>query len=180
MRFVLPVTLLLLSACGAREDAVREPLTEREDEAGTSRPAREALTAAPGTAETGTAEATAGLGDPTEVPTAEVPVPPLALTRLTGPSEAEDGAGHASISETAVAIDLDARRFPARALDPVLFVGEMRFIHYHHPRIGTLRFVAAEHALLVDGAEVSIQYGDDVASRTVIEPHLTVPAEVRR
>lgn len=171
MRLVLPLVLFLLSACGAREDAVREPLTEREDEAGTSRPAREALTAAPGTV-----EATAGI-DPTA---AEVPVPPLALTRLTGPSEAEDGAGHASISETAVAIDLDARRFPARALDPVLFVGEMRFIHYHHPRIGTLRFVAAEHALLVDGAEVSVQYGDDVASRTVIEPHLTVPAEVRR
>jgi hypothetical protein len=171
LRAVPLCLFLLLSACGAADDGARASLEEgeRDDEAGTTRASREGASAAGGAGTTAI--------DP---PAAEAPRPSMMLFRLTEPTEAEDGAGHTATSERAVAIDLDASRFPPRALDPVLTVGTLRFVHYRHPRIGTLRFVAASHELLVDGAEVSIQYGDDASSRVVLTDALVVPSEVRR
>lgn len=168
----VPLSLLLfLASCGAGEDGTRASLEEgeREDEAGTTRASRERASAASGTGSTSI--------DPGP---AETPRPSMMLFRLTEPTEAEDGAGHTATSERAIAIDLDASRFPPRALDPVLTVGTLRFVHYRHPRVGTLRFVVASHELLVDGAEVSVQYGDDASSRVVLTEALAVPAEVRR
>jgi hypothetical protein len=106
--------------------------------------------------------------------------PPLALSRLEEPADAEDGAGGVARSERAIAIDLDALRVPPRALDPVLVVGSRRFVHYLHPRVGTLRYVAAGPELLEEGAAAYVQYGDDEASRIVLTDALHVPAEVRR
>jgi len=78
---------------------------------------------------------------------------------------AEDGAGGQGPASRAIAIDLDARRFPARALDPVLHVGTLVLRRYEHPRVGVLRFVLAENATPPDGTAMFVQYGDDAGSR---------------
>jgi hypothetical protein len=93
--------------------------------------------------------------------------PILSLARLAD-VEAEDGAGGRIRASRAIAFDLDARRVPPRALDPVLRVGARTLRHYTHPRPGTLRFVLDETALPADGAPVSVQYGDDEASRLAL------------
>lgn len=176
-------TLVLLSSCGAGEGGARAALeeVEREDEAGTSRPEREAARAVPAPREALAPAAPPGPGS--SEPGAAVPAPPpaaLALSRLDGPTDAEDGAGGVAPSARAVALDLDALRVPTRALDPVLVVGSRRFVHYHHPRVGTLRFVAAGPELLEEGAAVYVQFGDDAADRIPLTDALHVPAEVRR
>lgn len=82
--------------------------------------------------------------------------------------DAEDGAGNVVHAAQPVAVDLDAHAFPPRALDPVLSIGALRFAHYAHPRPGVLRFSLVDASLLALGAEVSVQYGDDVSSRRVL------------
>lgn len=98
--------------------------------------------------------------------------PTMQIVRI-GAGDAEDGAGHVVRAADRVAIDLDAGAFPPRALDPVLIVGTGRFVHYSHPHAGVLRFVADDASRLQRGAEVSIQYGDDVSSRRVVRQALT-------
>lgn len=89
--------------------------------------------------------------------------------RLGAVAAAEDGLGATVAASAAVAVDLDAHRFPPRALDPVLEVGRLRFRHYTHPAPGVLRFIVADGAVLERGDELAVQYGDDVRSRVVLE-----------
>lgn len=163
-----------LVGCGAQEDGARASLSAPEDEAGSTRASRE----------TERTEVAAPIGAIDDRPTTE-PLPPpraavapLSISRLEGPTEAEDGAGNLVSSERAVAIDLPSASFPPRALDPVLTIGAQRFVHYRHPRLGVLRFIAASPELLVEGSAVSVRYGEETP--TVVSPALSVPAEVRR
>jgi hypothetical protein len=87
--------------------------------------------------------------------------------------DAEDGAGNVVHAPQRIAVDLDAHRFPPRAFDPVLTIGDLRFVHYEHPRPGVLRFALVGEAQLPLGAEVSIQYGDDASSRRVLVQSLS-------
>ncbi len=77
------------------------------------------------------------------------------------PGLGEDGQGHSVQAPAPVAIDLDARTFPPRALDPVLTIGQLRFTHYTHPRPGVLRFVIADAALLAGGEEIRVHHAAD-------------------
>jgi hypothetical protein len=72
----------------------------------------------------------------------------------------EDGRGAIISASDPVALDVTAERFDGRALDPVLHVGVVRFVHYAFPSRGVMRFVAADAALLVPGSEVSLHWGD--------------------
>jgi hypothetical protein len=93
--------------------------------------------------------------------------PAITILRIDG-GDAEDGAGNVVHAAQRVAIDLDAHAFPPRALDPVLSVGTLRFVHYSHPRAGVLRFTIDDVSRLAIGAEISVQYGGDTASRRVL------------
>ena len=84
------------------------------------------------------------------------PTPLLALRQL-GAARAEDGRGGQVSSARAIAFDVDADRFPPRALDPILFVGELAFHHYEYPEPGVLRFVT-DGSALPQGALVAIGY----------------------
>lgn len=175
-RWISTLTFGLALACGAQEDGARASLEASEDEAGSTRAGREApsvaVEAAPSVASTESTEA----GPSGEL---SAPAPLLTLSRLEGTVEAEDGAGHRAPSDRAIAVDLDASRFPPRALDPVLHIGSLRFTHYRHPRIGVLRFVVAGAELLVPGSVVSVAYPGDEARTVVVSPALVVPPEVR-
>ena len=94
----------------------------------------------------------------------EAVTPLLTLTRLED-ATAEDGRGAERPQATAIAFDLDARRFPPRASDPVLHVGQLALHRYTHPRIGVLRFVLAEDALPPDGTQIFAQYGEQADTR---------------
>lgn len=91
-------------------------------------------------------------------------MPLLTLTRLENVT-AEDGRGAERAAPAAIAFDLDAHRFPPRASDPVLHVGQLALHRYTHPRIGVLRFVLAEDALPPDGTDAFAQYGEDAETR---------------
>ncbi len=93
---------------------------------------------------------------------------PLVALRALGDGDAEDGAGHLVHGARCVAVDLDARAFPPRALDPVLLVGALRFVHYTHPSVGVLRFTLDDARRLPLGAAVSVQYGEDTRGRRVL------------
>jgi hypothetical protein len=159
------VGLCLLGGCGAgdprtsssgeRAEARGELIAEPADEAGSDRASREAAG--------GRAASSSGAVD--DAPVAlEASRPRLTLVRLAD-AVAEDGHGEASLRPRAIAFDLDARLVPARALDPVLRVGELTLHHYSHPRVGTLRFVLDEEALPPEGAAVWAHYGDDERTR---------------
>lgn len=136
-------------------EGAREAVVEADDVAG---PTRATLEGASATSTTGTTVP----DRPAEGPVIARPL--LALLRLAD-VEAEDGDGGQARVPRAIAFELDARRVPPRALDPVLRVGPRTLRHYTHPRPGTLRFVLDERALPADGAAVSVQYGDDATSR---------------
>ena len=91
--------------------------------------------------------------------------------------EAENDRGERVQSPRPIAIDLDAHRFPPRALDPVLVIGQRRFRHYRHPRPGVLRFVIADVSLLEAGARVEIAYEGEES--VLITDALSIPPEVR-
>jgi hypothetical protein len=89
---------------------------------------------------------------------------PLVLSALSN-VDAEDGAHHTAPAEHAVAFDIDGRLVPARALDPVLHVGQRTLHAYRFPRPGIMRFVLDRARLPEDGVEVYVQFGDDFAHR---------------
>lgn len=79
---------------------------------------------------------------------------------------AEDGSGGVvQAPRAALAIDVTATRWPVRALDPVLHVGQIRLRRYRHVSPFVLRFVIADGASLPRDAPAFVQYGDDVGSR---------------
>ena len=89
---------------------------------------------------------------------------PLVLSALSN-IDAEDGAHHTAPAQHAVAFDIDGRLVPARALDPVLHVGQLTLHAYRFPRPGIMRFVLDRARLPEDGVEVYVQFGDDFAHR---------------
>jgi hypothetical protein len=114
---------------------------------------------------------------PTAADPAAAPVkaPRLEITAV-AVAEAEDGhGGRVAAPPAARALDLHAESWPGRALDPVLAVGELRLRHYSFPAKGVMRFVVDDVARLRDGVEVSVQWGDDAASRVVVTRSLEVP-----
>ena len=146
----------LLAACGggAGPPSSATPAAVEGDEPGSTRASREAARST----ET-SSESPAAVPEPRAV---------MTIVVLGAVADAEDGRGARVAATEAVAVDLDARRFPPRALDPVLEVGALRFVHYQHPEPGVLRFVLADRALLDGGTEIAIQYGDDVRGRIVL------------
>ena len=80
----------------------------------------------------------------------------------------EDGTGARVPAPRPVAVDLVADGWPGRALDPVLEIDGRRFHDYGFPAPGVIRFVVADEALVPPGAELAVQYGDDIGSRRVV------------
>lgn len=78
----------------------------------------------------------------------------------------EDGRGvtRKAAHPHALVLESDAG-WPARALDPVLHIGELHFHSYEHTGRRTLRFVIDDVTRLTPGAAVYVQYGDDLRSR---------------
>jgi hypothetical protein len=155
---------LVLLGCGAEgrgptstgatlaheDERTVEPVVEPGDSVGATRAEREAARTRP-----------------VEPAAAHEESPTMRLSIL-APGPAEDGSGRTVQSARPVAIDLDAHRFPPRALDPVLSIGQLRLRHYQHPEPGVLRFVLSDAALLTEGAAVSVEYEGDAASRVVL------------
>ena len=160
MRLALAVVLFACAGPAEPPPSASAGSTEG-DEPGATRASREAAHAG------GTPEA--------EAPAASPPRALWILVALGAVERAEDGLGAVVSSTDAVAIDLDAHRFPPRALDPVLEVGALRFRHYVHPEAGVLRFVLADGSVLERGDPIAIQYGDDIRSRVVLAAG-TLPA----
>ncbi|HJL14745.1 MAG TPA: hypothetical protein RMH99_03760 [Sandaracinaceae bacterium LLY-WYZ-13_1] len=161
----LLLSFLLAAGCAGSEPAPSTgALAEPADEPGATRASREAAM----TDEPADRAATA----PRPAPPAEAR-PPLTVHPI-DIDEAEDGRGAVVSGVDAIAFDLDARRFPPRAADPVLLLGPLRFTRYTHPRPGVLRFVA-DRAALRDGVEVAVQYGDDASTRVVVRDALELP-----
>ncbi len=78
----------------------------------------------------------------------------------------EDGAGRTLDADAPHALVLRSDAgWPARALDPVLRVGDLHFHDYVHVDRTTLRFVVDDVSRLHPGDAVSVQYGDDTRSR---------------
>jgi len=92
---------------------------------------------------------------------------PLTLSSLTN-TDAEDGAHHIAPAARAVAFDIDGRLVPARALDPVLHIGQLTLHAYRFPRPGLMRFTLDHAQLPSDGAAVYVQFGDDFEGRVVL------------
>lgn len=110
---------------------------------------------------------------PSPSPTREAVDPSATLTLVqlrTSPGlAAEDGRGQVAFVTLPVAIDVTrAEPWPARAQDPVLSIGSLRFARYSYEAPNTLRFIATSRELLREGGDVSVQYGRDTASRVVI------------
>lgn len=111
-------------------------------------------------------------------PTTRPPPPPpppvtlhlaISAVRAADFPEAEDGSGHMVRAVSPVALDaVSPDPWPARALDPSLTVGALRFYRYTYQSEGVLRFIAADRGALQAGAPVSIQYGDDDRSRVTL------------
>lgn len=113
---------------------------------------------------------------PAPAPAAQ-PRQPAIYALTIEPSDArvgEDGHGRRVAATAARALVVRAEAWPGRALDPVLHVGRLRFHHYDHPSKNELRYVVADVALLPDGAEVALQYGEDTRSRIVLDTALEV------
>jgi len=135
-------------------------------------------------AEPAVAEPAAKVAEPASEPAADEARPPKMVRRAVVISvevvrvdaeTAEDGRGATVAAATPVAIDIAAEEWPARALDPVLHVGNLEFRHYTFPRVNVLRYVVADPALLTAGAAAWVQYGDDDASRVEVAKSLEVP-----
>lgn len=146
----------------------RTGVAEREDEPGSTRASREV-------AGEGSAIETATDHSAASGPGALAVERPLLTITRSDASRGEDGRGASVPATDPIAFDVDARRFPPRAIDPVLFVGALRFTRYEHPSPGVLRFVAADRARLERGAEIAVQYGDDASTRVIVSPSLALP-----
>ena len=157
--------LLLVGCAGSDPTGTPTELEEgRPDPIGATRASREAIVAE--------AASASALAPAPVIPAAP---PRLFVARAIDATVGEDGHGETVPAVASIAFDLDARQFPARAVDPVLHVGELHFVAYTHPAPGVLRFVAADRSALPEGAEVVVQYGDDAATRRVVAPALELP-----
>jgi len=166
VRSILLGVLLLLGCAGADDPpGTAAPGDGPGTPSGPTRASREA--AARGRAESPVA--------PSSAAAPPAAARPLFVARPVDVQRGEDGRGATVPATRPVALDVDATRFPARALDPVLLVGALRFADYTYPRPGVLRFVAADASALPDGVEVAIQYGDDPSTRQVVAPALDLP-----
>lgn len=87
----------------------------------------------------------------------------------------EDGQGNTVEAVEPVAIEITAQAWPARALDPVLHVGNLGFHHYTFPRMNVLRYVVADGSIIPEDTEAWIQYGGDESSRIKVADRLEVP-----
>lgn len=178
MRAVLLVSLaLVLGSCGGSEppgarSSSLDRAPEPGDEPGSTRASREGT---PPIAAAGDTSALAP-SSASALPDAR----PLFIARAIDAPEGEDGHGATIPADRPIALELDAHRFPPRALDPVLLVGSLRFVHYDHPAPGRVRFVVASRALLPEGATVAVQYGDDASTRTIVSESLALPPEGAR
>ena len=81
------------------------------------------------------------------------------------------GADGAALARPALAVEFvvtSADRFPARALDPVLHVGNLELLDYRYADISnnTLIFTLFEPVSLPDNVPVYLQYGNDTRTRT--------------
>jgi len=157
--FALTLSLALCLSCAGPDiddpASTGTPLAEGERE-GPTRLAQEGQQPAPAPA-------------PRRIEGARLEVSPIEA------EQGEDGRGSLVPAVRPVALDLRSEEgWPGRALDPVLHVGQLRLTHYQHPAPDVLRFVVADGALLPAGAEVFLQYGDDVASRVVLTDSLEI------
>lgn len=124
----------------------------------------------------------AGPAAPVPAPGSDEPAPPalrrpVVLGVRVVPVEAqqaEDGRGGMVAARDAVAIDVTAERWPVRALDPALHVGQLVLRHYRHVSPRVLRFVLADRSALPRGAPACVMYGDDEGSRVWIAASLEV------
>ncbi|MEM6292187.1 MAG: hypothetical protein AAGA54_13005 [Myxococcota bacterium] len=83
---------------------------------------------------------------------------------------AEDGRGHTVDASAPRGLVLHSPAgWPARALDPVLYIGSLHFHHYTHVDRTTLRFELDDVARLSEGDIVYVQYGDDAQSRVRLD-----------
>ena len=98
----------------------------------------------------------------------------LALKRVEV-ERAEDGGGNTIVAKDPIALDVRADQWQGRALDPVLYVGQLHLHSYSFVNKETMRFVLADASLLVAGSEVAVQYGDDTSSRVIVTASLEVP-----
>lgn len=157
--------LVMLGCAGPDEGATRgESAAVREDGVGTTRASREL--AAVREDERAIAAPAARVAPPPR---------PLFTAHPIDATEGEDGRGAVIPATRAIAFDLDARRFPPRARDPVLRVGELAFTRYTHPSPGVLRFVAADPGALPVGAPVSVEYEGEPDARVVVQSALVLP-----
>ena len=80
--------------------------------------------------------------------------------------------GRAAASATIEFVVTADEPFPARALDPVLHIGdvEVRDYRYTDMENKTLIFTSTEPDRLQDGAPVYLQYENDVSTRTDMPP----------
>ncbi len=156
--------LVMLGCAGPDEGAARSEAAAREDGVGTTRASRELA-------------AVREEERAIEAPAARVAPPPrpVLIVHAIDATEGEDGRGAVIPATRAIAFDLDARRFPPRARDPVLRVGALAFTRYTHPSPGVLRFVAADVAALPAGAPVSVEYEGEPDARVVVESALVIP-----
>lgn len=161
MRPALVALTIALCACGGGERGAASD----GDEVGATRESREATSGSVDPTVTAAAEGTTSTDGP----------PRLVLRLMDDVTEAEDGHGATVPAVRAVAFDLDARLVPVASRDPQLHVGELVLRRYESPLPGILRFVLADRDEIVDGMEVTIQYGDDESTRVVVLPALDRP-----
>ena len=152
---------------------------ERADEPGSTRASRERAHESP---RPGSAQEPAPVGPapdepapPAAAPDEPAPELPVLTVHAVEASEGGDGRGATVPATNPVAFDLDATRFPPRALDPQLIVGQRRYVHYTYPSVGVLRFVAADVGELREGVVVAVEFAGDPDSRVVVSPALELP-----
>ena len=81
-------------------------------------------------------------------------------------AEGEDGHGRIGKADAPHALVLKSDAgWPARAIDPVLHIGDLRFYDYEHVSRTTLRFVVDDVRRLGVGDAVFVQYGEETHSR---------------
>lgn len=153
------------------------------DQPGSTRASREAARQAAAEGRRGDRTTAAGTPDVRAeiAPSARPSARPLFAVTPIEAREGEDGAGGTIPATHPVALDVDARQVPPRALDPVLHVRSvdgrvaLRFVHYEHPEPGLMRFVVADRAVLPEGAQVFVQYGEDEGTRLELSASLALP-----
>ncbi len=108
------------------------------------------------------------------VPTSSARASSPSYTLSVRPSSAtrgEDGRGRVTAATNPRTLDVVAPApWLVRATDPMLYIGGLRFGDYTHVGKYTLRFTAADVALLSEGDEVYVQYGQDRRTRVTLAP----------